>query len=106
MSEKVLLMSDIHITEAGVDIFGLNPADRFRLCLEDAIEHHADARHLFLMGDLTEHGYHDEYKVLEEMRETATEVFKVWENESIREAQRLYEIVVYKKAEDITEPEF
>jgi len=45
-------------------------------------------------------------KVLEEMRETATEVFKVWENESIREAQRLYEIVVYKKAEDIPEPEF
>jgi len=45
-------------------------------------------------------------KVLEEMRETATEVFKVWENESIREAQRLYGIVVYKKAEDIPEPEF
>lgn len=45
-------------------------------------------------------------KVLEEMRETATEVFKVWENESIREAQRLYEIVVYKKAEDIPEPKF
>jgi 3',5'-cyclic AMP phosphodiesterase CpdA len=67
MSEKILLMSDIHITEAGVDIFGLNPADRFRLCLEDAIEHHEDARHLFLMGDLTEHGYHDEYQILEEM---------------------------------------
>ena len=45
-------------------------------------------------------------KVLEEMRETATEVFKVWENESIREAQRLYKIVVYKKAEDIPEPKF
>jgi hypothetical protein len=45
-------------------------------------------------------------KVLEEMRETATEVFKVWENESIREAQRLYKIVIYKKAEDIPEPKF
>jgi len=45
-------------------------------------------------------------KVLEEMKETATEVFKVWENESIREAQRLYKIVVYKKAEDIPQPEF
>ena len=65
MSDKILLMSDIHITEPGVDIFGLNPADRFRLCLQDAVEHHADARHFFLMGDLTEHGHYNEYKVLE-----------------------------------------
>ena len=65
MSEKILLMSDIHITEPNVNIFGLDPADRFRLCLEDAIEHHADARHLFLMGDLTENGHYNEYKVLE-----------------------------------------
>ena len=67
MSEKILLMSDIHITEPGVNIFGLDPADRFRRCLEDAIEHHADARHLFLMGDLTEHGHYNEYKILEEI---------------------------------------
>ena len=67
MSEKILLMADIHITEPGVNIFGLDPADRFRRCLENAIEHHADARHLFLMGDLTEHGKYNEYKVLEEI---------------------------------------
>jgi hypothetical protein len=48
MTEKILLMSDLHITEPGVDIVGLDPITRFRACLEHASKHHADASHLFL----------------------------------------------------------
>ena len=33
MAEKILLMSDIHITEPGTQIIGLDPAARFRRCL-------------------------------------------------------------------------
>ena len=56
MKKKILLMSDLHITEPGVDIVGLDPTTRFRACLEHASKHHADASHLFLMGDLTHQG--------------------------------------------------
>ena len=67
MIEKILLMSDLHITEPGVKIVGLDPITRFRACLEHASKHHADASHLFLMGDLTHHGLTNEYKVLEKV---------------------------------------
>ncbi|WP_347821669.1 hypothetical protein [uncultured Planktomarina sp.] len=43
-------MSDIHITEPGTQIIGLDPAARFQSCLDHAAQHHADAAHLFLMG--------------------------------------------------------
>ena len=66
MFTKILLMSDIHITEPGVEIAGLNPSDRFRRSLEHAAKHHADATHLFLMGDLTDTGHVKEYQILNE----------------------------------------
>ena len=44
MTEKILLMSDIHITEPGVAIVGLNPAIRFQRCLEHAAIRHSRAR--------------------------------------------------------------
>ena len=49
MAAKILLMSDIHITEPGTQIIGLDPAARFQSCLDHAAQHHADAAHLFLM---------------------------------------------------------
>lgn len=67
MTKKILLMSDIHITEPGVDIIGLDPTTRFRDCLEHASLHHADASHLFLMGDLTHNGLVTEYKILKKV---------------------------------------
>ena len=67
MTEKILLMSDIHITEPGVAIVGLNPALRFKRCLEHAAIHHSDASHLFIMGDLTHNGSCNEYVVLKEI---------------------------------------
>lgn len=59
-------MSDIHITEPSTHIIGLDPAARFRRCMAHAAEHHADAAHLFLMGDLTHHGQVAQYKFLKQ----------------------------------------
>ena len=67
MTPKVLLMSDLHITEPGTHIVGLNPVCRFRRCLDHATLHHAEACHLFLMGDLTHHGTDAEYGILREI---------------------------------------
>ena len=64
MAEKILLMSYIHIMEPGTQIIGLDPAARFRRCMAHAAEHHADAAHLFLMGDLTHHGQAAQYEIL------------------------------------------
>ena len=66
MAEKILLMSNIHITEPGTQIIGLDPAARFRRCLAHAAEHHADAAHLFLMDDLTHHWQVAQYKILKQ----------------------------------------
>ena len=66
MTKKILLMSDIHITKPGVNIAGLDPLSRFKRCLEHASNHHSDASHLFLMGDLTHHGLYEEYKILKD----------------------------------------
>ena len=64
MTPKILLMSDIHITETGTDIVGLDPQSRFQRCLEHAARHHGDASHLYLMDDLTHHGTQTEYEIL------------------------------------------
>ena len=66
MAAKILLMSDIHITEPGNQIIGLDPAARFRRCLEHAAEHHADAAHLFIMGDLAHHGRVSQYEIFKQ----------------------------------------
>ena len=60
-------MADTHITGPGVHIFGLNPAQRLRRCLDHAAKHHGDAVHLFLLGDLTDSGLHSQYKILKEI---------------------------------------
>ena len=66
MTKKILLMSDLHITEPEINIAGLDPISRFNRCLEHASIHHPDASHLFLMGDLTHHGLYEEYKILKD----------------------------------------
>ena len=66
MTKKILLMSDLHITEPEVNIAGLDPISRFNRCLEHASIHHPDASHLVLMGDLTHHGLYEEYKILKD----------------------------------------
>mgnify|MGYP005855330473 CR=1 FL=1 len=59
--QKILVMTDIHIVEAGRTIIGLDPLLRFRCALDHALARHADAAALVLMGDLTHHGTRAQY---------------------------------------------
>ncbi len=61
MMQKLLVMTDIHIVEAGQSIIGLDPLARFNLALSEALRDHPDAAALILMGDLTHHGRPAEY---------------------------------------------
>ena len=58
---KLLLFTDIHLTEPGVDIIGLDPFERFSLGLRCALEAHPDAEAIVISGDLAHHGAPGEY---------------------------------------------
>ncbi|NNJ69461.1 MAG: phosphodiesterase [Boseongicola sp.] len=64
---KILVMTDLHITEAGNTIIGLDPAMRLSETLAHAVKHHPDASHLILTGDLTHHGTTPEYDRLKDV---------------------------------------
>jgi 3',5'-cyclic AMP phosphodiesterase CpdA len=63
---KILVMTDLHITEAGTSIIGLDPALRLSETLAHAVKHHSDACRLILTGDLTHHGTPPEYDRLKD----------------------------------------
>ena len=63
---KILVMTDLHITEAGTPSIGLDPALRLSETLAHAATHHSDASHLILTGDLTHNGTPPEYERLKE----------------------------------------
>lgn len=61
MMHKLLVMTDIHIVEAGERIIGLDPLARFEAALAQSLRDHPDASALILMGDLTHHGRPAQY---------------------------------------------
>ena len=63
---KLLVMTDLHITEVGTTIIGLDPAVRLSETLAHAVKHQSDADHLILTGDLTHNGTPLEYDRLKE----------------------------------------
>lgn len=54
--DKILFISDPHVTAAGETIIGLDPAVRLQAVLDAALLAHGDAALLVLLGDLTHHG--------------------------------------------------
>lgn len=62
--QKILAITDIHITEADKRIIGLDPLARFQQVLDAALHDHPDAAALILMGDLTHHGRPAQYERL------------------------------------------
>jgi 3',5'-cyclic AMP phosphodiesterase CpdA len=62
--QKLLVMTDLHVTAGDDRIIGLHPATRLRQALHAALAAHPDARALILMGDLTHHGTGAEYAAL------------------------------------------
>ena len=63
-THKLIFMTDLHITSPGKTIIGLDPIERFRLCLAHASKNHPDADGLILMGDLTHDGTEEQYELL------------------------------------------
>ena len=59
--KKLICMTDIHITDEGEDIIGLDPLARFCMARDAALEAHPDAEAMILMGDLTHHGRVSQY---------------------------------------------
>lgn len=64
---KLLVMTDIHLLEAGGTIIDLDPSTQFKRALDHALGAHPDAQALVLTGDLTHHGRPEQYAVLREI---------------------------------------
>src|SRR5215212_859982 len=63
---KFIQISDLHLTQPGEKVWGLDPLERFERCIEDIIRHHSDARFCVLTGDLGEAGMKEAYEALQD----------------------------------------
>lgn len=70
--QKLLFLSDLHITETGETIIGLDPAERLATVLDAALLAHGDAAAIVLLGDLTHHGRRGAYQRLRAILDAAT----------------------------------
>lgn len=62
--QKLIVMTDIHITDEGDTIIGLDPLGRFIAARDAALDAHSDAAAIILLGDLTHHGRVSQYQRL------------------------------------------
>lgn len=62
--DKLILITDLHMTDAGEQIIGLDPEARLRSVLDAACQDHPDTSAIIMMGDLTHHGTVDQYQRL------------------------------------------
>ena len=58
---KIIVMTDLHVTEPDETIIGLDTYARFCQTRDAALAGHADADLMILMGDLSHHGSHIAY---------------------------------------------
>ena len=65
--QKIIVMSDIHLTSNGSKIIGLDPIKKFESALKHISHTHSDAIHLVLTGDLAHNGTVTEYEILKDM---------------------------------------
>lgn len=83
---KTLIFTDLHMTEAGTTIIGLDPKDRMERVFAHAFALHPDATQAVVLGDLTHHGSHDEYARLKPLLDTCPMPMKLTiGNHDIRE---------------------
>lgn len=84
---KMIVMSDIHMVEAGERIIGLDPFTRFEAALAHALATHPDAKGLLMVGDLTHHGTVPEYTRLKAaLAEITTPIHLMLGNHDRRDA--------------------
>ena len=65
--QKILVMSDPHLTCDGEKIIGLDPSEKLKRALRHALEAHSDASYLVFTGDLAHTGSKKEYLSLKEI---------------------------------------
>ena len=63
-SQKIIIMSDIHLTNNGEKIIGLDPVRKLERALDHALNAHGDATQIVFTGDLTHNGTQEEYSNL------------------------------------------
>lgn len=61
---KIIQISDLHITAPDVLLFGMDPIEQLKSCLEHILTHHGDAELCVLTGDLTHNGNRQAYQRL------------------------------------------
>jgi 3',5'-cyclic AMP phosphodiesterase CpdA len=61
---KIVQITDPHLEEAGVEVFGGRPDDALAACLNDIEANHADAALCVITGDLTQGGHPAAYRRL------------------------------------------
>jgi 3',5'-cyclic-AMP phosphodiesterase len=61
---KFIHLTDLHLVPHGEKLWGLDPAARFRACLADLANHHADASFCVISGDLADRGDVQSYELL------------------------------------------
>lgn len=64
---KIILITDPHLVFPGNSLTGLDPAQRFRKCIEHVNEHHFDAEFAILNGDITHYGHRESYQEAKEI---------------------------------------
>lgn len=64
---KILILTDLHITDQDDKIVGLDPFARAQQVLAQAARDHSDIDHLVLTGDLTHHGRSSQYARLRDL---------------------------------------
>jgi len=62
---KLVHISDVHIN--AVPVLDADPIENFAKCLAHVEAHHLDADRVVITGDLTHHGYEDNYRTLKNM---------------------------------------
>lgn len=68
---KFIHLSDPHLLAPGERLFGLDPLQRLRACLDDIARHHGDAVFCVITGDLTDTGEMAAYEALQALVDTA-----------------------------------
>jgi Icc protein len=64
--DKYIHLTDTHLVQGAADLYGLNPKRRLSQAVQHIVDHHGDAKAVFITGDLTHHGHDDAYAHLRE----------------------------------------
>ena len=65
--QKIIVMSDVHLTNNGEKIIGLDPVRKLERALDHALCTHGDAVQIVFTGDLAHNGTQEQYSILKEV---------------------------------------